>query len=313
MLLGRGLLDRAGESLREAGLNGRVRLIADATVYGTHGPGLEAALRRDGYQVESYLVAPGRREQLAGNGGEALRLAGGDRNRAKGRSAGSRGWCVGDLAGFVAATFLRGLRLVQLPTSLLAQVDSSVGGKVAVNHPSGKNLIGAFYPPSLVIADTTTLSTLPRRELSAALAEVVKHGVILDEGLFGEIERHAGSLLDLEAGVLEPIIARSIQLKARVVEQDEREAGIRAILNYGHTIGHAVEAVTEFAKYRHGEGVAIGSGGRCTAGNRVRNDRRSGRCGAPAKAVGAARTAGGLPGTRGGQAARGHGARQEGE
>ena len=163
-----------------------------------------------------------------------------------------------------------------------------------------------------MIADTTTLSTLPRRELSAALAEVVKHGVILDEGLFGEIEVHAGSLLDLEAGVLEPIIARSIQLKAQVVEQDEREAGIRAILNYGHTIGHAVEAVTEFAKYRHGEGVAIGLGGRCTAGNRVGNDRRSGR-GASAKAVGAARTAGGLPGTRGGQAARGHGARQEGE
>ena len=258
VLLGRGLLDSAGRLLLEAGLKGRVRLIADATVYGTHGPRLEAALRRDGYQVVCYQVAPG-------EGSKSLDTAArlydwlvetGTERRDLVLALG--GGVVGDLAGFVAATFLRGLRLVQLPTSLLAQVDSSVGGKVAVNHPSGKNLVGAFYPPSLVIADTATLSTLPRRELSGALAEVVKHGVILDEALFGEIERQAGSLLDLEAGVLDPIIARSIQLKAQVVEQDEREAGIRAILNYGHTIGHAVEAVTEFAKFRHGEGVAIG-------------------------------------------------------
>lgn len=258
VLLGRGLLGRAGELLRDAGLNGRARLIADATVYGAYGPKLEEVLWREGYQVASYQVA-------AGEGSKSLETAARLYDWLVGTATERRdlvlalgGGVAGDLAGFVAATFLRGLRLIQLPTSLLAQVDSSVGGKVAVNHPSGKNLIGAFYPPSLVVADTATLSTLPRRELSAALAEVVKHGVILDESLFGEIERHAGSLLGLEAGVLEPIIGRSIELKAQVVEQDEREAGIRTILNYGHTIGHAVEAVTDFAKYRHGEAVAIG-------------------------------------------------------
>ncbi len=258
VLLGRGLLGRAGTFLRDADLNGRIRLIADAAVYDAHGSRLEAALRGDGYEVASYRVP-------SGEGSKSLEMAArlydwlvetGTERRDIVLALG--GGVVGDLAGFAAATFLRGLRLVQVPTSLLAQVDSSVGGKVAVNHSRGKNLIGAFYPPSLVIADTTTLSTLPRRELSAALAEVAKHGVILDEEFFGEIERNAEQLLALQAGVLEPIIARSIQLKAQVVEEDEKEAGIRAILNYGHTIGHAVEAVTEFARYRHGEAVAIG-------------------------------------------------------
>jgi 3-dehydroquinate synthase len=171
------------------------------------------------------------------------------------------GGVVGDLAGFAAATFLRGVRLVQIPTSLLAQVDSSVGGKVAVNHPRGKNLIGAFYPPSLVIVDSSTLSTLPARELSAALAEVVKMGVILDPQLFDLLEREAESLLRLEPAVVEQVVARSIELKAGVVQQDERESGPRAILNYGHTIGHGVEAASDYLLYRHGEAVAIGMEG----------------------------------------------------
>jgi shikimate kinase / 3-dehydroquinate synthase len=258
VVLGPGLLDYAGMLLRASGLLGRVRLIADTNVYAEYGSRVESALRTCGYEVASCEVAPGEASKSLDT---AARLydwlveAGAER---RDLILALGGGVVGDLAGFIAATFLRGLRLVQMPTSLLAQVDSSVGGKVAVNHPRGKNLIGAFYPPSLVIADTTTLSTLPRRELSAAFGELVKHGVILDEQLFAQIEQHAEGLLRLDHDLLDPIIARSIGIKSGVVEQDERESGIRAILNYGHTIGHAVEAVSEFARYRHGEGVAIG-------------------------------------------------------
>lgn len=260
VLLGRGLLDRAGLLLRESGLHGRVRLIADADVLAIYGPQLEAALRGEGFESESRGVPSGEASkslEIASSLYDWLVETGTER---RDLVLALGGGVVGDLAGFVAATFLRGLRLVQLPTSLLAQVDSSVGGKVAVNHPRGKNLIGAFYPPALVIADTATLSTLPRREASA-MAEVVKHGVILDEGLFSDIEAQSDALASLEAGALEPIVARSIQIKARVVEQDEREAGLRAILNYGHTIGHAVETVTDLSVYRHGEAVAIGMAG----------------------------------------------------
>ena len=168
------------------------------------------------------------------------------------------GGVVGDMAGFAAATYLRGIPYIQVPTTLLAQVDSSVGGKTGINHPAGKNLIGAFYQPSLVYIDLKVLETLPRRELVAGLAEVVKYGVIADEGLFVYIEEEIEKILELSMDSLNHIVKRSCQIKAEIVEVDEREAGKRSILNYGHTLGHALEAITDFKTYRHGEAIAIG-------------------------------------------------------
>ena len=168
------------------------------------------------------------------------------------------GGVVGDLAGFAAACYQRGVDLVQLPTTLLAQVDSAVGGKTAVNHPGGKNLIGAFHQPVLVVCDTATLATLPPRELRAGLAEVIKYGLIADAALFKWLEAHIGELLAGDQGALAHIVRRSCEIKAAVVGRDEREHGERALLNLGHTFGHAVESATGYREWLHGEAVGAG-------------------------------------------------------
>ena len=168
------------------------------------------------------------------------------------------GGVVGDIAGFAAATYLRGIPFVQVPTTLLAQVDSSVGGKTGINHEKGKNLIGAFYQPGFVLIDTSTLDTLPEREYLSGLAEVAKYGIVLDGNLFDFMSANAGKLLDRDKESLLTVIKRSCSIKASIVEKDEKEAGLRAVLNYGHTIGHAVETLTCYKRYTHGEAVAIG-------------------------------------------------------
>jgi 3-dehydroquinate synthase len=168
------------------------------------------------------------------------------------------GGVIGDLAGFAAATFLRGVPLVQVPTTLLAQVDSSVGGKTGVNHPAGKNLIGAFYQPRLVWADVRTLKTLPRRELRAGMAEVIKYGATLSASLFELLDERLESLLALQDDLLIDVVRQCCALKAKVVVEDERESGWRAVLNFGHTVGHAIEMLTEYRQYLHGEAVAMG-------------------------------------------------------
>ena len=168
------------------------------------------------------------------------------------------GGVIGDLAGFAAATFQRGVAFVQVPTTLLAQVDASVGGKTGVNHPGGKNMIGAFHQPRCVLADTATLATLPGREYRAGLAEVVKYGVIWSADFFAELERRIDALNQLDAAVLADVVRQSCAIKAAVVAEDEREQGRRAILNYGHTFGHALETLTGYDQLLHGEAVAIG-------------------------------------------------------
>lgn len=168
------------------------------------------------------------------------------------------GGVIGDLTGFAAASYQRGIGFVQIPTTLLAQVDSSVGGKTAVNHPKAKNMIGAFYQPLAVLADTDTLATLPEREFSAGLAEVIKHGLILDGGFFQWLEEHMDELLAQEAGALAHIVRRSCEIKAAIVAEDEREKGRRALLNLGHTFGHALESLSGYGALLHGEAVAIG-------------------------------------------------------
>src|SRR4030066_1188220 len=167
------------------------------------------------------------------------------------------GGVVGHMTGFAAATYQRGVPFIQVPTTLLAQVDSSVGGKTGVNHPLGKNMIGAFYQPSLVCIDVDTLKTLPKREFRAGIAEVIKYGVIADSRLFDYLTDHKDEILSLGDRIIN-IIKRSCEIKADVVSKDERESGLRAILNFGHTIGHALETVTDYKKYLHGEAVAIG-------------------------------------------------------
>jgi 3-dehydroquinate synthase len=168
------------------------------------------------------------------------------------------GGVVGDVAGFAAASYLRGVALVQVPTTLVAQTDSAIGGKTGVNLPEGKNLVGAFYPPRLVLVDTETLATLPQREFRSGLAEVIKYGVIADPKLFVFLEKNFEKLLARDRPALEHVITRSAEIKAYVVSKDERESGLREILNFGHTFGHALESATEYRKYQHGEGVAWG-------------------------------------------------------
>lgn len=179
------------------------------------------------------------------------------------------GGVVGDLAGFIAATFMRGVPFIQMPTSLLAQVDSSVGGKVAVNHALGKNLIGAFYQPKAVFMDLDMMKSLPKREIATGLGEVVKYGYIYDKEFYEYLLVHKDEILDLKSEAISHVIARSCEIKADVVSQDEKEAGLRAILNFGHTLAHAIEKETQYKKYNHGEAVAIGMVGAAKISNKL--------------------------------------------
>lgn len=202
------------------------------------------------------------------------------------------GGVIGDLVGFVAATFMRGLPLIQVPTSVVAQVDSSVGGKVGVNLPQAKNMVGAFYQPCLVLSDVCGLRTLPAREFRAGLAEVVKYGVIADKVFFEWLEANISTILEGEERVVIHSVKTSCQIKAALVERDERDEGIRAVLNFGHTVGHALEAATGYGKFSHGEAVAIGMAaaarisyqmGLCAEQVAVRLERLLGRIGLPTK------------------------------
>jgi 3-dehydroquinate synthase len=179
------------------------------------------------------------------------------------------GGAVGDLAGFVAATFMRGVHLVHVPTTVLAQVDASIGGKTAIDHPRAKNLIGAFHQPRLVLTDPATLASLSEREFRSGLAEIVKHGIVLDAAYFAEVEASAATMLGRDLATLERVIAGSCRLKAAIVERDEREAELRHVLNYGHTIGHALEAVTGYSRWTHGEAVALGIVGEARLAERL--------------------------------------------
>lgn len=256
--LGEGLLSRAGELLKEAGCGEKVGIVTNPTVAGLYLKPIQETLGRSGFEVTPILVSEGEEHKnlrsLAAICDQLIR------GRFERRSCvmALGGGVVGDLAGFAAATFLRGIPYVQVPTTLLAQVDSSVGGKTGVNHKEGKNLIGTFYQPKAVLIDVGVLRTLPRRELLAGLAEVIKYGIIEDPSLFALLEEKLEKLLALDRGVLEEAIAASCSIKARVVEKDEREEDYRSVLNFGHTIGHALESLTGYEKFLHGEAVAIG-------------------------------------------------------
>lgn len=261
--IGAGALTGLGEVVRAAVPEAqRALIIADAAVADRFGPVAQASLTAAGLAVQLSTAAAGEAcKTLA----EAARLYDACLDARLERSSvivALGGGATGDLAGFVAATYLRGLAFVQAPTTLLAMVDASVGGKVAVNLPRGKNLVGAFHQPRAVVADTATLATLSGREYRSGLAEVVKHGILRDRGLFEYLEQNADAVLAGDAATLEQVVARNVRIKGGVVSADEREGGLRAILNLGHTIGHGLEAVQGrmegHGDLLHGECVSVG-------------------------------------------------------
>ena len=256
--LGEGVLSRLGELMKAQGIGGSVGIVSNASVAGLYAEEVRESLRDAGYESALVLIPEGEAHKDTASLGliyDALVEHRFDRSAAL---IALGGGVIGDITGFAAATFLRGIGYVQVPTTLLAQVDASVGGKTAVNHHQGKNLIGAFHQPRLVVIDMKTLRTLPEREFAAGMAEVIKHGIIQDAGYFGFLEEEMDSLMRLDAGAVETAVAGSCRIKAAVVEQDEREDDHRAILNFGHTIGHALESFTGYERFLHGEAVAIG-------------------------------------------------------
>jgi 3-dehydroquinate synthase len=258
ILIGSGLRKRAGELLKAVFIPSRVVIITHPSINCLYGEEVVANFVDQGWVTDIIEVSEG---ESSKNLGQAEKLY--DRllelncDR-KSVLVALGGGVIGDLVGFVAATYQRGIPFIQIPTTLLSQVDSSVGGKTAVNHPKGKNMIGAFYQPRLVLADLETLRSLPLNEYRAGLAEIVKYGVISDAKLFEFLETHYKEILNLDQKCLSHIIETSCAIKARVVEKDERESHYRMILNFGHTLGHAIESLTNYSRFIHGEAVAIG-------------------------------------------------------
>ena len=252
--IGNGLSERLPELLDAHGVGARRFIVSSPVIWRLHGARLQETLGR----VEPILLPDGERFknlQSVSRIYEALIKAGADRGSA---IVAVGGGVIGDTAGFAAASFLRGITLAHVPTTLLAQVDSSIGGKVGVNHALGKNLIGAFHQPAVVVVDPQLLKTLPRREFRSGLYEIVKYGMIASRSLFDRVTGNIKAVFAHDPDVLVPAIEESCRIKADVVSKDERESGLRRILNYGHTVGHALEAVTRYRRFRHGEAIAFG-------------------------------------------------------
>lgn len=256
--IGEGVLSSCGELFRDHKVGSRIFLIANTTVWDLYGQPFMECLTRGGFNVVQLLIPDGERFKnihTVENIYTYLIAQRADRNSTL---AALGGGVTGDITGFVAATFLRGIPYIQIPTTLLAQVDSSVGGKTGVNHRLGKNLIGAFYQPNLVCVDTRSLATLPEREFRAGLFEVIKYGLIYDADFFDYFEENLSKILERDVAVLETVISRCCEIKAEVISIDEREENLRQILNFGHTLGHALEVATEYRTFKHGEAVAYG-------------------------------------------------------
>ncbi|MEX2401668.1 MAG: 3-dehydroquinate synthase [Rhodothermales bacterium] len=252
-------LDHLAQHLIGVGLSpGRCIVVTDENVASLHAETVTNGLVSAGFRPVTITLPAGETTKSADHLGRIY-----DEVLQRGVERGTPlvavgGGVIGDLAGYAAATLLRGVPLVHVPTSLIAQVDSSIGGKTGINHPTGKNLIGAFYQPRMVLTDTSLLQTLPLREWTSGLAEVVKHGLIADETLFGDLERNWADVVDRKPETLEHIIPAAAAVKVRIVSRDERESGLRETLNFGHTFAHAIERVSGYGTYTHGEAVAAG-------------------------------------------------------
>lgn len=255
-----GLLHELGQHARAAlGQNARQAVVvSNATVDSLYGDPAVRSLARADFKIHRFSMGDGERFKSLRTAESLFAFLIERRVERADVIVALGGGVAGDLAGFVAATYLRGIRLIQVPTTLLAQIDSSVGGKTAVNHPLGKNLIGAFHQPSLVAIDPDVLRTLPARQMQAGLYEAIKYGVISDRRLFNRVARNIDELKKFDSAELEHLIARCCGIKASVVRSDEHESGLRKILNFGHTVGHALEAVTHYRRFLHGEAVGLG-------------------------------------------------------
>jgi len=258
VLIGTDALARLGTLCSRHKLNRRCAIISDSNVARLYGKRTKQLLSSAGFDPIMVTVRAGEKSKSLDSVRGCYDELAAHRLERKSFIVALGGGVVGDLAGFVAATYLRGIPFVQVPTSLMAQVDSSVGGKVGVNLKAGKNLAGSFYQPRFVLCDLETLETLPEREFRSGLAEVIKYGIIYDAALFKRLERDLEKLIQRDPQTLSPVIARCCAIKAEIVGQDETEGGLRAILNFGHTIGHAIEAITGYGKFLHGEAISIG-------------------------------------------------------
>ncbi|ABK44819.1 3-dehydroquinate synthase [Magnetococcus marinus MC-1] len=258
IVIGENVLASLGARLKPMLKGRQIGLVTNETVAPLYAETVIRSLEEAGFQVTLVILPDGERYK----NWETLNLIFdaliGAKFERQGAIVALGGGVVGDMAGYAAASLLRGVPYVQVPTTLLAQVDSSVGGKTGINHPLGKNLIGAFYQPKLVLMDLATLHTLPKRELLAGLAEVIKYGIIWDEALFQQLEEQLEPLLALDYGVLAKVVHRCCVIKAEVVAKDERETGVRALLNLGHTFGHAIENLAGYGENLHGEAVGMG-------------------------------------------------------
>ena len=256
--IGAGLLSRLGAECARLDLGRRCAVVTDANVGRHFAKAALRSLSHSGFDPVLITVPAGEKSKRLAIVERCYDQLAAHRLERSSFLVALGGGVVGDLAGFVAATYLRGIPFVQVPTTLLAQVDSSVGGKTGVNLKAGKNLVGSFYQPRLVLCDLDTLKTLPKREYISGLAEVIKYGIISDARLFARLERALPLLLRRQPATLADVVARCCQIKAEVVGQDETEGGLRAILNFGHTLGHAIENSSGYGKYLHGEAIAIG-------------------------------------------------------
>ncbi|GJL56563.1 MAG: 3-dehydroquinate synthase [Nitrospirales bacterium] len=253
-----GLLHDLGECLQQTGLSGRVAIVTNPLVRRLYGGTVNASLKRNGFRPLFIEVPDGERAKTLHWASKIINQLVAQRFERSDILVALGGGVVGDIAGFAASMYVRGIPFIQVATTLVAQVDSSVGGKTGVNHRLGKNLIGAFYQPKMVLMDTHTLRTLSKRELVAGLAEVIKYGVIYDRHFFQYLEDHMEEILKLHTEPIQYLVKRCCEIKAEVVAKDERESGLRRILNYGHTVGHALESLSGYRKLIHGEAVGIG-------------------------------------------------------
>lgn len=259
ILIGAGILDKAGTLFRRVAAANSVMLVSNPTVFGLYGKTVVESLQESGFKVTTALMPDGEEYKNMDEVIKVLDRAVEANLERSSLIAALGGGVVGDLAGFAASIYQRGIDFIQIPTTLLAQVDSSVGGKVGVNHPQGKNLIGAFHQPALVIIDSRTLATLADREYRSGLGEVVKYGIIFDEDFFYYLEDNAVRIREKDETCIEYLICRSCQIKSEIVEKDEKETGLRSILNLGHTFGHSLEKLGKYKVFRHGEAVVLGT------------------------------------------------------
>lgn len=254
-----GILSASGSIARRLNQNHKALLVSNSTVFPLYGNAVTKALDSAGFDITIALMPDGEEFKNLEIASEVLDAAVEARLERGSLIFALGGGVIGDLAGFVAAIYQRGIDFIQIPTTLLAQVDSSVGGKVAVNHPQGKNLIGSFHQPRTVIIDPLTLNTLEDRDYLSGLGEAVKYGIIYDAEFFNLLERQAGPIAQRDNASIAELIYHSCRIKSEIVRQDERESGLRAILNLGHTFGHAIETLTGYGSYRHGEAVVMGT------------------------------------------------------